>query len=628
MGNIINVCFVFLIFILITLFWNQLLKMTSEESMCMAAVSIMLGVFVLGAVGHVKYIYYILMILALIGLLAFVFDFSLVKGEKSSLRNRLISFANPSVIMITVIFMYSVAAFRGTLFTYPDELFQWGQAVRYMFESGCLPYGVDFPGASITLSTATMFQYIWVGLRSFVESNCFIGNFLLAFIPVYLPFSGATWKEWKKISLYTLVIFLSFNVLTYVKYYNLLQDFVLPMWAGGIIAWLLWKKNDELNWCLLLGALMCISSMKSMVGPLFAGIVIIVLIVTQALIYGPIKIKDILNKKVIILSAAVIFSVVILNIVWSILINQNVYNRFSAFDSGYKSLGDIVRGIINGAFSVYSGKIGAFPYFSYFMIFALEAVAVFLLRKKFTNSREQQQFMIVFILYEIGFGAYLLIMLYAYARVFSAAESAIVAGLERYLAYYILLGCVPWLSLAFTDDKLGGSRKNLDLARLMIVVVLILGTGNGFITKVSAVGMDVDSSYQDRMDMQEQKKLINKLTGAEGKLCILGLLSYNESKILAYEMGNRYSWNTDCYQMYNRNKDDVETYCDIERYPQLIERLDYDYIWIYQYDGQAKNIRYRYGVKHVKDGDLYKIDRTSEEVRMVYLGNTIKMADD
>ena len=123
------------------------------------------------------------------------------------------SFVNPSVVMTTIIFMYSVVAFRGTLFTYPDELFQWGQAVRYMTESGGLPYGADLSGESVTLSTATMFQYIWVGLRSFVESNCFVGNFLLAFIPAYLPFSGATWKDWKKISLYTFVIFLSFNPL-------------------------------------------------------------------------------------------------------------------------------------------------------------------------------------------------------------------------------------------------------------------------------------------------------------------------------------------------------------------------------------------------------------------------------
>ncbi|MCM1157282.1 MAG: hypothetical protein NC300_02140 [Bacteroidales bacterium] len=598
----------------------------------MSAVSVIIGVFLLGLTGHAQYIYFLLIFLAAAGLLAFIADFSVVKGEKASLKKRLVSFVNPSIIALTFIFIYSVIAFHGTIFTYPDEIFQWGPAVRYMVEKGQLPYGTDFSGASVTLSTATMFQYLWAGFKTFNESNCFIGNFLLAMIPVYLPFSGATWKDWKKIGAYTLVVFLSLNVLTYVKYYNLLQDFVLPMWAGGIIAWLLWQKKKELNWGLLLGMLMCIGSMKSMVSPLFAVMIIIVLMIRQVLIYRPGKVKDLLNRKVILLSGAVLLSVVIFSIVWSALINQNVYNRFSVFDSRYKSLSGIAKGIINGIFTVYSGTTGSFPYYSYFMVFIFEAVGMLILRKKFSNLEEKQKCTIIFSLYLIGFVAYLLVMLYAYARIFGAAESAIVAGLERYLAYYMLLGCIPWLSLLFSDDYLERGRY-LKTVRVAMIILLVLGTGSSFISKISVVGIEDNSAYQMREEIQEQVDMMNTLTGGDGKVCILGVISYDESKMFAYELERRYSWNTDCYQMYHRQLEDVETFCDMVRYPQLIEQQQYDYMWIYHYDDlmeseQIKNIQYKYGLKKLKDGDLYQVEKSSGESRMIYLGNTLDMIEE
>lgn len=630
MVNLLMLTVIFIMFVLVALFWHQVCRMTSEESLCMSAVLVMLSVFFAGMAGHARCAYYVLGFVAAVGLLAFLFDVSAVRDEKSSFYKRLFVFINPSLLMLSILFFYSLIAFHGTVFTYPDELFQWGIAVRYMAESGGLPYGPDFPGDSITLSMATMFQCIWVGVRSFVESNCFIGNFLLAFIPVYLPFSGVTWRDWKKVGLFTVMVFLSFNVLTYVKYYNLLQDFVLPMWAGGIIAWLLWSKKEKLNWWLLLGSMLCIGAMKSMVSPLFAGIIMVVLLIRQILFWQPKTRKDFLNKKTVGLGAAVLLSAVVLNMLWSVLINENAYNRFSTFDPEYKSLSDITKGIIGKAFNVMSGEIGVFPYGSYFMAFALEGIALLVLRKKFREERERKQFTIVFALYEVGFFAYMLVMLYAYAVVFGAADSAIVAGLERYFAYYMLLGVVPWLALFF-QENMWSNAKGLKAGILILGVVLILGTGNGFVSKISMVGIDENDAYKDRQDMQEQKKAIDMLTGGEGSLCILGTLSYDESKILAYELKDRYTWNTDCYQLYHRDEEDLEVYCDLVRYPQLIERLQYDYVWIYNYDiqeEQVKKLQYRYGLKDLKDGALYAVDATSEATRLVYKGNTKKLLGD
>ena len=158
MGNVMNLLFIFGVFLCMALLWYQVLSMSSEESVCLSAIFIIIAVFVAGAAGNAKYSYYAVGILAFAGILCFVFNFSVVKKEKCSLLIRFFDFFNPSVFFICVLFIYAVIAFKGALFTYPDEISQWGVAAKYMHETGRLPYGTAFPADSTTLSTATMFQ--------------------------------------------------------------------------------------------------------------------------------------------------------------------------------------------------------------------------------------------------------------------------------------------------------------------------------------------------------------------------------------------------------------------------------------------------------------------------------------
>ena len=95
------------------------------------------------------------------------------------------------------------------------------------------PCGEGFTGQEVTLSFCTMFQYIWVGIGKFVESNGFIGNFLLTFIPIMLPFSGCKWKQWKEVFVYSIIVFLAFNLLSYVNYYTCLLYTSLQWQKGG-----------------------------------------------------------------------------------------------------------------------------------------------------------------------------------------------------------------------------------------------------------------------------------------------------------------------------------------------------------------------------------------------------------
>lgn len=218
-------------------------------------------------------------------------------------------------------------------------------------------------------------------------------------------------------------------------------------------------------------------------------------------------------------------------------------------------------------------------------------------------------------------------MIYAYLNVFGVDDSEIVAGLERYLSYYMLLGAIPIASLFFMEDRVQVSGQH-DLIVHLLLIGLIFGTGGDFLTKISTINQSENSIYKDCLKAEEQNEKIISLAGEEGKLMILGTLSFDKSKLLAYKFGEKYTWDQNCYKMYHRQADDEEKYCDIIRYPQLLKLLQFEYLWCYQMDGEARELRYLYDMKEMEDGALYRIKRNADEIEMEYLGNTMESPEE
>lgn len=622
MSNLMNLIAVFGLFIFVTLLWHQLFRIPSEESMVLSAVSIILIVFFTGMAGNAFYSYYAIGAMAVAGMIAFFLDISVCGKSVESIRGRFVQFFTPSVAALTVLFLYSLVAFRGAVYTYPDEVYQWGPAVRHMALTGKLPYGEGFSGQEITLSTATMFQYLWVGLTEFVERNSFVGNFLLAFIPVFLPFSGSGWKDWKKIGFYTVLVFLGLNVMTYIKYYTLLQDFVLPMWAGSIIAWLLWNGKKRFEWVVLFGALVCIGSMKSMVGPLFSGVIILVALIRQWIYYRPSKLKEIFNIKSIAFIIMSVFSTTGLSILWSKLIETNAYARFVSYDPVAKSFKKIIQGILNKAFTIYSGSIKAFPYVSFVMMCVATLVFVLVLRNRFIRKEEKQFFTSSFMLYVLGFPLFLGVMLFAYMKVFGANDAQEVWGLERYLAYYMLLGYVPILSTLFMTEKMGHSMW-MKRVPIFLMIIFLCGTGYDFIDKISPINQKEDAYYKIRKKTRGQADAITALADEKGKMLVLGTVSTDIVRALGYEMNG---WQSLCYKSYARISETPATNYDVVRYPELLKQMEVDYLWCYQTDEEIdkfSNLIYKYSLNNFEEGALYKLEYSDTGVSARYLGNTI-----
>lgn len=397
---------------------------------------------------------------------------------------------------------------------------------------------------------------------------------------------------------------------------------MLPLWGGSIIAWLFSKREKHLNWWVILGAVTCISAMKSMVGSLFAGIIILVIIIRQIVYYFPLKFKDICKVQVFIISVMTIVSVFGINFIWSLLIGQNVNNRFIGYDAQAKSIHDITRGIVNKSFSVINNGVKTIPNLSYVIMFFMTLILVLVLGAKINSVKEKTLFRIVFSLYALGFLLYLGVMLYAYLGVFSAGDSESVAGLERYLSYYMLLGSVSIISLLYVNENIIMLRFR-KVFQIGLIVLLLFTTSDGFITKATTLNQKDDAAYKLRENTSEQVSSIRELMDEEGKIFALGAISSEKAKILTYELGTVFRSDYDSMELYTRSIEDKVVLKDVLRYPSLLADYGYKYLWVYsgEVENEYSSLKYRYGLVDTTEGAFYKIECSSDKICLDYLGN-------
>lgn len=618
MENLFFLGVIILLYLCMSLVWHQLFRFSSEESIVISACFIMIVGFFLGLAGIADMLYPLVLVLACIGLLSFICDFSFVKGDrKMSIVKRGKLFLSPSIVMLCVIYAYSVVAFKAALFTYPDDIIQWGSAVRYIHDTGRLYYSSDYIGQAIVFSTASIFQYLWSGYGAFYEKNCMIANFLLAFIPVFLPFSGQGWKEKNKIFSYTIIVFLSLNILSYIKYYNLLQDFILPLWAGGIIAWIIRNRINRKNILILLSSLLVIGAMKSMVGPLFAVAIIIMYIVVLLYEHNG-KLSAELIRRIVRIALLAVASSGVLVLVWSIVLGQNAVGRSSLSLAEGKDIMQIMATVFRRGFIITSG-VKAFPYMSYFMLLCLVIMIVWYLRY-YRNVRNV--YVTALTLYAIGFVVYYAIMVFAYVTIFGPEDSSTAAGLERYNAYYMILGVPVLASLLINENMFHTNIRHIRLLTMCIIMLLICSTGNEFIEKACTANIDDNSVYQIRLRTKDACDKMDELMDEEGRLYILGKIDAVTSKCVGYELEDRYSWNKDIYKMYLRKGAKANIYLDAVGQPSILSENNYRYIWIYgnaDVDGYADMYNY-YGIDDPKKNGLYLINWDNGSVTTTYLG--------
>lgn len=623
MTNLMTLSILFGIFLLIALLWHQLAGICAEESMTASAITIMLLVFGCGFAGNTAYVYRISAVLAAAGLLLFLLNRGKGRTEAGFL-SRVGTFISPSMVVIAVVFCYCVVFFRNALYTYPDEIYQWGSAVKYMTQTGQLPYGEGFTGDAVTFSICSMFQYFFAGLGKFTESNTFVGNFILTFVPVLLPCRNMGWKKWKNVFLYAAAVFLSFNLISYIKYYTILQDFVLPMWTGGVIAWLLWRREEKVNFPLLFACLTVIAAMKSLVGPLFACMILLTAFLTEYFrdcgdeIRDWKKLRCILQKKYLAFLPLCVTPVLI-NMIWSHTISVNVLSR--GVGTADKSMETILYAMVDKSLATLESTTTSMPFFSYVIFFGIYFILI-----QFLNTvlkKQKNMSITILAVYVVGAVFYLGVMFYAYMTVFGAGDSETVAGLERYLAYYMLAGVCAALFPLFCMVKEMDKQGRVRMVAMVVAISCLYGTSGNFVQKATSIRRKDESAWKTRVAIRDQVEKFRKVAPGDGRIFVFGKLKTNTIKMLTYEFGSQYKWDHDSYTLDNR-EGDYDILIDAAKYPELLLETDYQYVWFR--DPKEKNrqydyLRHEFGFVSAKDGDIYEIVKTEDGYKFQYLGN-------
>lgn len=635
MLNAIFIGITLLIIMGVGLLFHVFTKITPEEGWCAAIMVVLCAVYIAGLAGNTQIALVVIYLLAAAGLIAG--GIAWAKGADRTI----ITFFSPGIVMIIAVAGVGVIAFQGMHICNWDELYQWGKAANYMVEFDKLPNGSDFSGEALLLSSTTFFHYFFskisaLFLKTITESNYYVSNLVLWFSALLLPFSGEGWKSCKRVWGFGLFHFMLTALIFVQPYYNIYTDQATAYWAGGLIAWLMLKKYNKHNLYLVPLILLNVGMMKSMVGPLFAVIVVMAVIVLyctgqhekkEPVLPG--KWKQYLFSKYGLIGCLVILSPIVFTLIWSAITGKNGIFRFNGgMEEGQDNrLVLTLKSMISWIFkavNLHDERI----YLSY-GTFILITIGVVCIVYPFILDREElpgyRNLMYVYI---GGFGGYFLIMFFAYLTVFGYVDSIRAMSLNRYFSDYMMLGIVPLTVPLFSKngkDKRAGIAALKKSIILMALLCIVYGSSDYFLPQLAHIYAVDKNDYAEREKFVKYAKKVKEITEEKGKIYFINQSRSGLYTLVAdYEMGDQLSRGGMCFNFREDTSEPVLglTEYSIETLPEVLKEEGYEYLWIYSTDDYfTENMNEIFGIEKVKKGDFYRVISSGKEVKLDYLEN-------
>ncbi|MCM1499878.1 MAG: hypothetical protein NC124_15550 [Clostridium sp.] len=634
MQNIAFVGAAILVIIGLALLFHILAKVTPEEGWASSLMLILMFVYIAGLMGNTGYALVLVYVLSVVGLLLSVAAWAC--GKDYSLK----TFFTPGIVMILGAAGIGLVTFRGMHICNWDELYQWGKAANFMVEFDKLPGGESFSGETVLLSSTTFFHYFiakisYLVTGSITESNYYVSNLLLWFSALALPFSGEGWKSWKRIWAFGIFHFWLAALIFVQPYYNIYTDQATAYWAGGLIAWLLLGRNTKRNLYLIPLVLLNVGLMKSMVGPLFAVIVVMVIVILYLVSRRerkeriiPADWKKYLFSKRGLLCICAVLSPVVLILIWSAVTGQNGLFRFNglAVQPGQENRGLLtLKSMIGWIFKSVNLQQESF-YLSYGLFFLLTVGMVCVVYPMILDRKDRLRYNSVMRIYILGFAGYFLVMFFAFMTVFGYDQSIQTTSLNRYYSDYMMLGVVPLTVPLF---HLSGTEKNSAVKCLKKGIIFISflyivhGSNNYFLQNlVRTYALDT-KNYAEREKMIGYTQKIKDITGESGKIYFINQKKSGLFTLVAdYELGNQLMRGGMCFRFRKDTSKSISGLTDypIETLPNVLAEQGYEYIWVYSTNEYFNdNMEELFGIKEVKNGKFYKVISTEDGVELEYM---------
>ena len=184
----------------------------------------------------------------------------------------------PAVCILVFALLYGMILFKGAFLQNPDELHWYGPVLRTMAERNQL---IDWSSFIIPYQpyAATFFELFFLKFAGSSEQVMYASAFLLNWIGFLLPMSAMKKRDWRKVVLYSTILFASLYSLYLRPYKSLYVDLPCIAWAGALAGW--WIARDRTrkrtNLLVLAAGLVTLAFYKQMVGLLMGLLVLLFL---------------------------------------------------------------------------------------------------------------------------------------------------------------------------------------------------------------------------------------------------------------------------------------------------------------------------------------------------------------
>lgn len=611
-----------------------LMKVNMGEGMLLSVSSAIGAMYLSGLAGAFIYGVYAIGILTAAGYLSGIF---LKRNGRRALAAGLLS---PAFFVLLLLLLYGLIFFYNDFIQHVDEFHQWAAAVKYMWEYDRFPLYGDFIGGRQPFATS-LFHLFFQEITGYNEQNMYISALLLMWVGFLLPISEFDRRNWKKVGLYSLLVFFSIYSLYYYGSKNLYVDLPAAAWAGGLAGWWMNRRKKKANGIILGAGIVMIYFFKSFVGLLLSVFVLAFVLMERLLIEK--KIQDTRSgRKKLILFFSVAGSLGVLLVaatgIFVAGIDGYVTSMSEAFqaraamlqitgEKAFETLASLISGILGSALSPSSNlKLTLF-------VMIIVSFIIFLVSGELYQKKKESR---IYVIYgALMTAGYCIVLYFAFIFMFSYEESIETAGSMRYFAVMGLYLYLIALAFLFQRGKLFHRRLQQYLS-LGLLLLFLYGLNGNFITETTALRKDRVPGYTAISETRQQLEQVRSIISDTDKVYFL-----------TQDQSNEFATNTALYYLEQQVSNYLATpwkfteegsitrlaeteYPSIEDFPTLLAQGGYTYVWVYKTDAYlTEKLPEVIKCKKIKSGRLYRVVyKNGEAVRLKLAADLIVEEDE
>lgn len=625
-----------LVFFGIALLFRSICHVNTGEGSVLAVAAIALLLVLSSFWGSFIYGIYASELLAVLGGI-----FWIVKVIRTGKRELAETFS-PAFVVLIALYLASLVLLYHDFIQHIDELHHWALAVKVMLNTDQMPSGMSVSNSAYATSLFLLFFQKFTGYN---EQGMYVAAIFLAWIGFMLPFSNYRWKDWKKVAVYSVIVYIAlFTLYTYgIK--SLYADVPLAAWSGGLVGWWTKREKKRVNLVIVCAGLVLLHFFKASEGLLMAVFVLLFLLLQSLIVEkGRMEETSFRTKFTAGVGILCLFVLVGSGALMAVSVNikpyqiqehqeeenssqdgqqewmiagQKLPTRVSTVInivglSGEKvkrTFGSFVTKCVGGTLASRSNwKIGYVPFL----------VLIFILFKIVGDLYRQQKKEQAYILYGIFMAlSYSMTVFFSYLFMFAYELSVEVRSISRYFS-----ACVIYLFVLALSELLQQERTEKENAFKYVVlgvtVFFAMGLNDKFIPNATAINKTKISGYDKLNSIGQQIEEVESIIGEHDRvyyICQYPADNLGDAELynasVSYYMEDRASdylatpWKfTSEGSNVRLEKSDVT----LAKLPELLEQGGYTYLWVHTTNAYlTRELPLVMKCETVKSGYLYKV---------------------